>query len=74
MASREGLDVDAAYRDLVAFQRHVTQASVEKAAVRGRAEILRDWFSGWKESGAIVGDRRYREETNRDPVKESADY
>ena len=60
----KGLDVDASYRYLTDFQKHVTQASVEKPAVTARAKALREGFAAWRSTGGIVGDVEYREENS----------
>ena len=55
----KGFDMDEEYRYLVEFQRHVTQASVEKPAVEGRARTLAEGLALWKESGMLRGDAEY---------------
>ena len=37
---KKGIHIDLEYADLLEFQRHVTQASVERAAVTARAQML----------------------------------
>ena len=59
----KGLDVDQEYRYLVDFYRHVTQASVEKPAVKARAEVLEEEFDRWKNMGLLKGDKEYKENT-----------
>ena len=56
---RKGLDVDQEYRYLVEFQKHVTQASVEKPAVSARAVVLEAEFLRWREQGTLKGDEEY---------------
>ena len=56
---RKGLDHDREYRYLLDFQREVTQASVEKRAVRRRAVVLREQFERWREHGKLAGDEEY---------------
>ena len=56
----KGLDVDLEYRYLVEFQRHLTQASVEKPAVAGRAALLEEEYARWKDTRDLRGDREYR--------------
>ena len=51
----------------VEFQRHVTQAAVEKPALRGRDRIIADSFEMWTRSGDIPGDARFRERGLGDP-------
>jgi uncharacterized protein DUF262 len=63
----KGLDVDAEYRYLIDFQRHVTQASVEKPAVEARHKTLEKEFSHWRESHSLTGDDEYRRHTGKDP-------
>lgn len=55
----KGLEVDSEYHYLVEFQRHLTQASVEKPAVRRRAELLRDAYAFWSDTGKLPGDEDY---------------
>lgn len=66
------VDLDEEYRHLLEFQRHLTQASVEKYAVRGRAELLKMEFDHWEKSGAYRGDAAYRKRTKKDPGKDCA--
>ena len=47
----KGFDMDEEYRYLVQFQRHVTQASVEKPAVEGRARTLKEGLAHWRRGG-----------------------
>ena len=55
----KGLEVDLEYRDLVEFQRHLTQASVEKPAVARRAELLMSAYDLWTDAGSLPGDQQY---------------
>lgn len=64
---RKNLDVDDEYRYLVDFQRHLTQASVEKAAVTARADALREEFIRWDDSGSLKGDQEFKHRTHIDP-------
>jgi hypothetical protein len=64
---RKGLDVDSEYRYLIDFQRHLTQASVEKRAVSERARVLREELGRWKDVGEYRGDAEYRKRTGSDP-------
>ena len=50
----KGLDYDERYRYLIEFQRHVTQASVERAAVRARARVLKREFGDWRDNEKIL--------------------
>ena len=47
---------DDNYRYLLEFQKHVTQASVERRAVEARDGILRREFKYWEEHGKLRGD------------------
>ena len=51
---RKDLDYESQYRYLIEFQRHVTQASVEAAAVRGRAKALKREFVAWRDRGKVL--------------------
>ena len=57
----KGFGMDEEYRYLVEFQRHVTQASVEKPAVAGRAEMLTEGFALWRKEKMLRGDAEYLE-------------
>ena len=57
----KGLDIDPEYRYLVEFQRNLTQASVEKPAVRQRAETLENAYELWKHTEKLPGDEEYKE-------------
>ena len=52
-------DIDEEYRYLINFQRHVTQASVEKPAVEGRAHVLAEGLKLWKKTKRLRGDIVY---------------
>jgi hypothetical protein len=67
----KGLDVDPEYRYLIDFQRHVTQASVEKPAVEARARRLDLEYESWRISRRISGDDAYVARTGGDPEGES---
>ena len=67
----KGFDIDQEYRYLVDFQRHVTQASVEKPAVEWRAQTLKDGLDLWRKRGILRGDDEYSaNHPGSDPVKE----
>ena len=51
---KKDLDYDERYRYLIEFQRHVTQASVERAAVRARAKVLREEFVAWRGNEQVL--------------------
>ena len=64
----KGLDVDKKeYLYLIEFQRHLTQASVEKPAVEARAKTLQQEYTRWSESGALTGDDEYEKRTGSKP-------
>lgn len=65
----KGLDVDLEYRYLLEFQKHVTQASVEKPAVATRAETLETLNEMWQAKGALPGDKEYSKRTGIKPEK-----
>jgi hypothetical protein len=66
----KGLDFDQEeYRYLMDFQRHVTQASVEKPAVATRAETLETLNDTWQAEGALPGDKEYFKRTGIKPEK-----
>ena len=57
-----GRGVDESYLYLLEFQKHLTQASVEKPAVKARAECLEHAFEYWCETdGHLPGDNEYRQ-------------
>ena len=64
---RKGLDVDQEYRYLVDFNKHVTQASVEKPAVTVRVEVLEEEFNRWKDEGVLRGDKEFEEKSGESP-------
>lgn len=49
-------DPDPAYHYLVEFQRHLTQAAVERPALRYRHRILVAEYAAWQENGRLSGD------------------
>lgn len=65
----KGFDYDREYRDLIDFQRHVTQASVETLAVKARADALEQEYALWSESNALTGDVEYKQRTRSEPSK-----
>ena len=57
-----GHGVDESYRYLLEFQKHLTQASAEKSAVKARAECLEQAFASWCETdGHLPGDNEHRQ-------------
>ena len=63
----KGLHVDPEYYYLIEFQKHVTQASVEKPAVTERARLLEKAFSTWLDDGVLEGDEEYKKRTKENP-------
>lgn len=63
----KGLDIDVEYRYLMDFQRHVTQASVEKPAIEARAKMLEQEYGHWRKSEALTGDDKYAKRTGSKP-------
>ena len=63
----KGLDVDDEYRYLVDFQRHLTQASVEKYAVEARHKAILEQLDKWSSTGELRGDAEFSKRTNLDP-------
>jgi hypothetical protein len=64
---RKGLSANPEYHYLIDFQKHVTQASVERPAVEARHQTLADELARWRESGELKGDSTYRASGN-DPT------
>lgn len=63
----KSFEVDREYPDLIDFQRHLTQASVEKPAVTRRDQILKANLEHWLADGRLVGDAEYRDRTGLAP-------
>ena len=61
------LDVDPEYRYLIDFQRHVTQASVEKPAVEARSRTMTEQFERWLKEKKLRGDDEFGERTGMEP-------
>jgi len=61
------LERDPEYAYMVDFQRHLTQASVEKPAVGTRHKILADEFERWLSSNQLGGDSGFRTRTGNEP-------
>ena len=55
------------YPHLVEFQRHLTQAAVERTAVARRHEILRTSLDQFLDDGTVEGDRKYQDRTGNTP-------
>lgn len=49
-------DIDPNYQYLVTFQRHLTQAAVEKPAISFRHRILLEQFDVWQRTGELGHD------------------
>lgn len=67
VAKMKAFDPDDRYAYLVEFQRHLTQASVEKPAVTRRHELLGRELDRWLRDGQLTGDIEYKAETGADP-------
>lgn len=65
--AKKGFRIDPAYQYLMDFNKHVTQASVERSAVSARAVFLRDGFVHWQKAHTVIGDKEYRESEGSDP-------
>ena len=63
----KSFSVDGRYPYLVEFQRHVTQASVERPALERRHQLLRREFELWQNEGELTGDAEYRADVGGDP-------
>ena len=63
----KGFSMDEEYRYLLEFQRHVTQAAVEKPAVQRRHEIIEELFKFWVNNGEIKGDAMFQARGLGDP-------
>jgi hypothetical protein len=63
----KAFEVDDRYAYLVEFQRHLTQASVEKPAVTRRHELLDREWDLWLADGCLTGDAEYTSATGFDP-------
>ena len=67
----KGFEMDEEYRHLSEFQRHLTQASVERTAVESRAAVFREGLRLWNAEGRLQGDPEYRSRyPGGDPVGE----
>lgn len=63
----KGFQVDERYDYLVEFQRHLTQAAVEKPALSFRHRILTREFENWTKSQRLTGDELYEQEEGSPP-------
>lgn len=61
------LSPDGRYGYLVEFQRHLTQAAVEKPAVTFRHQTLIREFGNWIEREELTGDARFEADTGSPP-------
>lgn len=59
----KGREADREYMYLFDFQRHITQASVEKPAVTARHKIIMEALQGFRDTGLLRGDHEYHERT-----------
>jgi uncharacterized protein DUF262 len=66
----KGLEADPEYRYLLDFQRHVTQASVERPAVQARAATLEKEHSSWVGKREFTGDAKYLARTRKKASEE----
>ena len=55
------------YQHLVEFQRHLTQAAVERTALARRHEILNKSLDQFLDDGTVEGDREYQARTGEAP-------
>ena len=70
----KGLEMDGEYHYLLDFQRHLTQATLEKGAYVARARFLREEYSFWQENNELTGDTNWKNRfPGRDPSVESRD-
>lgn len=63
----KGLNVDSEYHYLIEFQRHLTQASVEKPALRERHRVLGEEWARWLDEGRLRGDQDFQVRTDTQP-------
>jgi hypothetical protein len=63
----KALHYDEEYAHLVEFQRHLTQASVEKPAIARRDDILQSNLDQWLRDVRLVGDAAYEHRTGALP-------
>lgn len=68
---RKGRQSDPEYLYLIEFQRHVSQASVEKPALDGRLTVMRTEWERFRLGNRIRGDEEYTARTGSDPAVES---
>ena len=66
----KGLQVDPEYYYLIEFQKHVTQASVERPAVAARAKLLEEAYRIWCDRQMLKGDEEYFDRTGNRPGQE----
>ena len=68
----KGLGIDQEYHYLLDFQRHLTQATLEKGAYAARAKLLREEYGFWQENSELTGDAAWKNRfPGRDPSVES---
>ena len=67
---KKGLNADEEYHYLLEFQRHITQASVEKPAIKGRAKAMQKQYQKWESGGQLEGDSKWSSKNGgEDPGK-----
>ena len=59
--------MDREYHYLIDFQRHVTQAAVEKSAVEERGKTMTEEYLRWSSTGWIGGDEDFQNRVKADP-------
>ena len=59
--------MDREYHYLIEFQRHVTQAAVEKSAVEERHKTMTEEYLRWLSTGRIRGDEDFKDRVEADP-------
>ena len=66
------LEIDEEYHHLLDFQRHLTQATLEKGAYVARARFLGEEYRFWQENNELTGDADWKNRfPERDPSAES---
>ena len=68
----KGLQADREYHYLLEFQRNISQASAESYSVEARADLLKDEFEYWVQTGELRGETDLKQkDPTRDPKRES---
>ena len=69
--AKKGFRADPEYSELLELQRHITQASAEKPAVKRRAEIMKAQFDRWRPNKIFDGDKEWKAKNEgREPGEE----